>query len=86
MIEKLLFEDYFTDAATMLDFQLRSVTWHKDETGCYDFKTGFPIDFVKIRQQLGPKVTIHGGPNIMLLRDDSPDEVTAETRLARNLA
>lgn len=52
----------------------------KDEIGCYDFETGFPIDFGEIRRQLGSEVTIHGGPNIMLLRDATPQEVTAETR------
>lgn len=52
----------------------------KDELGCNDFETGFPIDFGKIRKQLGPEVTIHGGPNIMLLRDATPQEVANETR------
>jgi len=52
----------------------------KDELGCNDFETGFPIDFGKIRKQLGPEVTIHGGPNIMLLRHATPREVTTETR------
>ena len=52
----------------------------KEEIGCYDFETGFPIDFGKIRQQLGPDVTIHGGPNIMLLCEGNPDEVAAETK------
>jgi hypothetical protein len=52
----------------------------KDEIGCYEFETGFPIDFGTVRRQLGPEVTIHGGPNIMLLRDGTPDEVIKETR------
>jgi uroporphyrinogen-III decarboxylase len=56
----------------------------KDEIGCNDFETGFPIDFSKIRGQLGPEVTIHGGPNIMLLRDGTPDEVASETRRILN--
>ncbi len=52
----------------------------KDELGCNDFETGFPIDFGKIRAQLGPEVTIHGGPNIMLLRNGAPADIAAETR------
>jgi uroporphyrinogen-III decarboxylase len=52
----------------------------KDKIGCNDFETGFPIDFGGIRRQLGPEVTIHGGPNIMLLRDATPQEVAAEVR------
>jgi hypothetical protein len=52
----------------------------KEHVGCYEFETGFPIDFGEIRRQLGPEVTIHGGPNIMLLRSGTPEEVRAETR------
>jgi uroporphyrinogen-III decarboxylase len=48
--------------------------------GCYEFETGFPIDFGAIRAQLGPEVTIHGGPDIMLLRDGTPAKVAARTR------
>ncbi len=52
----------------------------KEEIGCNDFETGFPVDFGKIRQQLGPEVTIHGGPNIMLLRDGTPKKVAVEVQ------
>jgi uroporphyrinogen-III decarboxylase len=52
----------------------------KDELGVYDFETGFPIDFGNVRKQLGSEVIIHGGPNIMLLKDGTPDEVRIETR------
>jgi len=52
----------------------------RDELGVYEFETGFPVDFGLLRQQLGPDVLIHGGPNIMLLRDGSPEEARAETR------
>lgn len=33
-----------------------------------------------LNRELSPEVTIHGGPNIMLLRDGSPEEVSTETR------
>jgi hypothetical protein len=52
----------------------------KDELGVYDFETGFPIDFGQVREDLGPEVTLHGGPNVMLLRSGTPEEVRAETR------
>jgi hypothetical protein len=52
----------------------------RDELGVYEFETGFPVDFGWLRQELGPDVLIHGGPNIMLLRDGAPEEVRVETR------
>ena len=52
----------------------------KDELGVFDFETGFPIDFGKIRNQLGPEVTINGGPNIMLLKDGTAEQIKSETR------
>lgn len=52
----------------------------KDELGVNEFETGFPIDFTKIREELGTDVTIHGGPNIMILKDGSLEEVAKETK------
>ena len=54
------------------------IRWLKEDLGVNDFETGFPVDHGRIRRELGPDVTIHGGPTIMLLRDSSPDEVRAE--------
>lgn len=51
----------------------------RDELGVYHFETGFPIDFAQLRRELGPDVTIEGGPNVMLLKDGSPEQVQAET-------
>jgi len=51
-----------------------------DELGVNEFETGFPIDFSNLRKILGPDVTIHGGPNVMILRDGSAQEVQLETR------
>jgi uroporphyrinogen-III decarboxylase len=51
----------------------------RDELGAYEFDTGFPIDFGKLRRELGPDVTIWGGPNVMILKDGSPDQVAQET-------
>jgi hypothetical protein len=52
----------------------------KEELGYYEFETGFPINFSQVRSELGPDVTIHGGPNVVLLRDGTPEEVQLETR------
>jgi hypothetical protein len=56
----------------------------KEELGVYEFETGFPIDFGKTRKDLGPDVTIQGGPNIMILRDGSPEDVSNETKRILN--
>lgn len=45
-----------------------------------DFETGFPVDHGRIRRELGPDVTIHGGTTVMILRDGSPEDVRAETQ------
>jgi uroporphyrinogen-III decarboxylase len=35
----------------------------KEELGVYDFETGYPVDFGWLRRELGPEVTLHGGPS-----------------------
>lgn len=57
----------------------RHFRWLKEELGVNDFETGFPVDHGRIRRELGPGVTIHGGPTVMILRDGSPEDVRAET-------
>ena len=58
----------------------RHFRWLKDEVGVNDFETGFPVDHGRIRRELGPEVTLHGGPTVMLLHDGSPDAVRAEVQ------
>ncbi len=52
----------------------------RDEIGAYSFDTGFPIDFGKMRETLGPEVEIMGGPRATLLVSATPAEVSAEVR------
>lgn len=52
----------------------------QDEIGVYEFETGFPVDFGKLRRELGTEALIHGGPNIMVLLNGSPEKVREETR------
>lgn len=52
----------------------------RDEIGAYSFDTGFPIDFGKMRETLGPEVEIMGGPRATLLVSATPEEVSAEVR------
>jgi uroporphyrinogen-III decarboxylase len=58
----------------------RHFRWLRDEVGVNEFETGFPIDHGRLRRELGPDVLIHGGPAVMLLRDESPEAVAAETQ------
>ena len=52
----------------------------RDELGIQSFDTGFPIDFGRVRQQVGPGVEISGGPSVMLLQTSSPAQVRVEVQ------
>ncbi len=56
----------------------------KEELGVYDFETGYPVDFGWLRQELGPEVTIHGGPSAIMLQQASAGEIRAETERILN--
>jgi uroporphyrinogen-III decarboxylase len=56
----------------------------KEELGVYDFETGYPVDFGRLRQELGPEVTLHGGPSAIMLQRATPQEVRAETECILN--
>ena len=44
------------------------------------YDTGFPIDFSKLREELGPDVEIMGGPKVDVLRNGPVDAIVDETR------
>ncbi len=44
---------------------------------CFDM--GFPVDFAKLRKQLGPVTRLQGGPHVELLLNASPQAVHEET-------
>ena len=50
----------------------------RDECRVSNFDTGFPVDFGKLRKELGPGVRINGGPHIELLRTATPEQVREE--------
>ena len=56
----------------------------KEELGVHDFETGYPVDFGWLRRELGPEVTIHGGPSAIFLQQATPEEVRAETERILN--
>jgi hypothetical protein len=90
MVEKFLLPYYLHYKNSIVDSEhirmhlCGDATHHfkllKDTLGVNDFDTGFPIDFGKMREVLGPDVTIQGGPNVMILKGGTPDEVRAETQ------
>jgi uroporphyrinogen-III decarboxylase len=52
----------------------------KEELCVNSFDTGFPVDHGKLRRELGPEVTIHGGPHVELLRSGAPERIREEVR------
>ncbi|NLV74314.1 MAG: hypothetical protein GXY52_06490 [Chloroflexi bacterium] len=51
-----------------------------DELNVRSIDTGFPIDFAKLRRDLGPEVEILGGPPVSILLNGSTDAVYNTTR------
>lgn len=43
------------------------------------FETGFPVDFGKVRRDLGPGADIQGGPHVELLRSGTPEQAYEES-------
>ncbi len=52
----------------------------RDHLNIQSFDTGFPVNFTWLREQLGPEITVAGGPSIALLLNADPDEVRDEVR------
>lgn len=50
------------------------------ELNIQNFDTGYPVDFGKIRRELGPKVRIQGGPHVSFLMSATPAEVRERVR------
>jgi uroporphyrinogen-III decarboxylase len=72
-------------AAEQIDIHLcgdatRHFPFLRDHMGVKCFDTGFPVDFAKVRQAVGPKVQINGGPHIAFLLTATPDQVREESR------
>ncbi len=52
----------------------------KKELKVMTFDTGFPVDFAKLRKELGEEVTIYGGIHIEKLKNDTPEEIRDEAK------
>ena len=45
-----------------------------------EFDTGFPIDFDRLRDDVGEGVIINGGPTVMCVKDGTPEEIRSEVK------
>ncbi|MEN6643260.1 MAG: uroporphyrinogen decarboxylase family protein [Armatimonadia bacterium] len=52
----------------------------RDELKVMSFDTGFPVDHGWLREELGPEVTIYGGPHVELVLRGPVEAIVAETR------
>lgn len=52
----------------------------RDELNVRSFDTGFPVDFARLRRELGPDVEILGGPPVSLLLHGTPKAVYERTK------
>ncbi|HEY3412115.1 MAG TPA: uroporphyrinogen decarboxylase family protein [Armatimonadota bacterium] len=51
----------------------------QDELNINWFDTGFPVDFARIREELGPDACIQGGPHVELVHAGTPGQVYDES-------
>ena len=51
-----------------------------DRLNVRTFDTGYPVDFSRLRETLGPDVEIMGGPSVPFLENASPEQVRRECR------
>lgn len=76
-----LYDAFATDAPRSIHLcgdATRHFPTLRDELNIQTFDTGFPVDFGRLRENMGPDVTIQGGPHIELLRTASPAQVADE--------
>jgi len=76
--------DEFYDGSGLNIHLCGSATHHfkflVSEFNVVSFDTGFPVDHGKLRRELGQKITIYGGPTIMLVKDGTPGQIDAEVK------
>jgi uroporphyrinogen-III decarboxylase len=58
---------------------MRHMKCLRDELNIRTWDSGFPVDFARMREELGPGVQINGGPGIMLLLHGTAQQVYERT-------
>ena len=81
-LHKRLFDQFGTPGNRGIhlcgDAQRHFVTL-RDELGVTSFDTGFPVDFAKLRRDLGPGVLISGGPPVTFFLEETSQPILAKT-------
>ena len=76
--------DEFSDNLSLSLHMCGDATRHfkfiKDSLGVTAFDTGFPVDHGWLREQLGPDITIQGGPTVMTIKYGNPKEIECEVK------
>ncbi len=82
-LHRMLYDAFATDTGRSIHLcgnASRHFVTMATELGITQFDTGFPIDFARVRAELGPLVKIQGGPHIEILRTSSVEEVRNEVK------
>ena len=58
---------------------MRHMKTLRDELNVQTWDSGFPVDFARMREELGPGVQINGGPGVTLLLHGAPRQVYDRT-------
>jgi len=58
---------------------MRHMKTLRDELNVRTWDSGFPVDFARMREELGTGMQINGGPGIMLLLHGTPQQVYDRT-------
>jgi uroporphyrinogen decarboxylase len=58
----------------------RHFSFLRDALNVRSFDTGYPVDFRRVRQEVGPAVEILGGPPVAFLQTATPEDVRAAVR------
>lgn len=80
---KRFFEEFSTGAPAFMHLcgdAARHFRFLRDAFNVKAFDTGFPVDHGALRWELGPEVTIYGGPTVMEVKDGTPESVAERVR------
>ena len=78
---KRIFDEFSTGKAAAMHLcgdATRHFKYISDKLNVSLFDTGFPVDHGALRRELGPGVTIQGGPTVMLVQCGTPQAIAGE--------
>ncbi len=80
---KRIFDEFSTGAPASMHLcgdATRHFKFLRDTFNVRLFDTGFPVDHGALRSELGPDVTLQGGPTIMQVKEGTQESITEEVR------